>query len=86
MSPERGGSAWEWNTHLQLLQPVLTLGRLALRCLRGFSTFSFAGLPADSIARSALHRSKAMAVTILVRAVVFAIKALFVSRSVPSGV
>jgi hypothetical protein len=35
------------STHLQLLQPVLTLGRLALRCLAGFS---FAALPADSIA------------------------------------
>ena len=34
-------------THLQLLQPVLTFGRLALRCLAGLS---FAALPADSIA------------------------------------
>lgn len=32
---------------LQLLQPVLTLGLLALRCLAGFT---FAALPADSIA------------------------------------
>jgi hypothetical protein len=35
------------STHLQLLQPVLTLGLLALRCLAGFT---FAALPADSIA------------------------------------